>query len=88
MNKGKIIVSGLITAIAASAVSAQCGNGGFYIGTNVGAKFNRFEFKGEDDKNEKYSKCKPMAELLVGYDNRLAQMQCLELCSERLLPKI
>ena len=72
MCKNKVVVASLIAAVAASADPAQCAEGGFYIGANVGAKINQFKIRDDDDGKAKWdsvSKGKPIAELLVGYDH-------------------
>ena len=71
MCKNKVVVASLIAAVAASADPAQCAEGGFYIGANVGAKINQLKIRDDDDdgkaKWNSMSKGKPIAELLVGY---------------------
>lgn len=41
----KILVAGLIVAVASTGSFAQCGNGGFYIGLNAGVAFTKMKTK-------------------------------------------
>ena len=45
MNMNKILAAGLIGAVASTASFSECGNGGFYVGANLGLAFNKTKIK-------------------------------------------
>lgn len=77
MNMNKILVAGLIAAVASTASFAQCGNGGFYVGANAGVAFTKLKVasvgKTADDKNASVNKKKTkfLGDLVFGYDHRI-----------------
>lgn len=80
MNMNKILVAGLVAAVASTASFAQCENGGFYVGANAGVAFTKMKIatnaKYTENGTEKSAavnkkKTKFLADLVFGYDHRI-----------------